>query len=849
MASVISANENIVSFRTSEALPFSGARIEFGPVQAGSGDPSPENIMPITGWTKIDVHNEGKNLFNQAKFSKAEEYHISGAYGYWYTDVVTLKPNSDYLISWSNDFTTETTDYTVLGIYYWENTDLPGTTDTRMYYYPINSSRNVRIKFRTGAYGYIRFACKGNTQNNLDDVYNRGNMQIELTSGNTPSEYEAYRGSVQTISWEDEAGTVYGGYIDPFRGKLVQTYWQYTFTGEETFNENGSNSWVTVYIQPKDGYYPTAAYPYEGVCSHYPYGPYGAGKIGVMYNERSCTFDYRIHDAAGWKQYCAEQYAAGTPVQVTYRLKNPIEYDINPIALSTMVGVNNFWSNANGTINEVAYRNSSTNIETYRDRIMNSPHVEEASGSIASFQTDMVAPVKGLKCHFNPLQAAGTPRPTNVLPISGWDGIDIYETAVNLLPYQNTASMRQVNKITISRIGNIVRINGTSSGSTYAGVSTTWVADGDKTYIYGVPDLTGTGAYWYVYDGANDLVSGENINGESFTAVSGKDVILAIAAPYGVSIDLEFQPVLCKQFNQTHISFPQTIYGGYVDFVKGVVVATYGKMHLDEDSGWTNFAQLDNGRTRVLAPTDADAIAQPGTTGIIRLDISDKFVSMPQNGYPFENRFCFASETAGRVFLGLPSSITSIEEFKTWFGNIGGADFVYLLDHPIEYPINNNVCKTIVGSNNVWTNANGITEMQFWTHQNGEGSVSDTSPVILEYEKRYTTTGATQTDENDCITKKYDINETFERRSFTIYGVMPSIVNYKDGVFKDYWNRTATSEEQTSICVSTDCNQVAFTLLTSMIDDCYAIDIKTGQIFFAGKNTQYYGHFNTNELS
>ena len=46
----------IASFKCSEALPVTDLTVSVEPVQSGSGDPSPDNIRPISGWTGANVH-------------------------------------------------------------------------------------------------------------------------------------------------------------------------------------------------------------------------------------------------------------------------------------------------------------------------------------------------------------------------------------------------------------------------------------------------------------------------------------------------------------------------------------------------------------------------------------------------------------------------------------------------------------------------------------------------------------------------------------------------------------------------------------------------------------------------
>ena len=58
----ITREGSIVSFGTNISRPMQ-VTCTLSPVQSGSGDPSPSNIRPITGWTGCDVSRTGKNLF------------------------------------------------------------------------------------------------------------------------------------------------------------------------------------------------------------------------------------------------------------------------------------------------------------------------------------------------------------------------------------------------------------------------------------------------------------------------------------------------------------------------------------------------------------------------------------------------------------------------------------------------------------------------------------------------------------------------------------------------------------------------------------------------------------------
>ncbi len=56
---------NPVTFTTKQAGGAKSALVTFAPKQSGTGDPSPSNIRPISGWDSLHLYNGGKNLFDE----------------------------------------------------------------------------------------------------------------------------------------------------------------------------------------------------------------------------------------------------------------------------------------------------------------------------------------------------------------------------------------------------------------------------------------------------------------------------------------------------------------------------------------------------------------------------------------------------------------------------------------------------------------------------------------------------------------------------------------------------------------------------------------------------------------
>lgn len=90
--------------------------------------------------------------------------------------------------------------------------------------------------------------------------------------------------------------------------------------------------------------WPTPANRVNGVCSHYPYGTYGKGKIGLTDNGAAVVYkpngDYTGDEGglANWKAYLAAQKEAGTPVQVAYQLATPETYATDPLDIDNAAG-------------------------------------------------------------------------------------------------------------------------------------------------------------------------------------------------------------------------------------------------------------------------------------------------------------------------------------------------------------------------------------------------------------------------------------------------------------------------------------------------------------------------------
>lgn len=209
---------DIASFNDGTANPMPSLEISIEPVQSGSGDPSPSNVRPISGWSGASVTRTGKNFIN-SKITKcnissngvlasANEYDMQIAY---------VKKGKTYTAINSDSSTP-----LIAGFF----TDKPviGSTSYNQERVIISDGTTITAPID----GWIAFR----TANGFDRA------QLEL--GSTATTYEPYDGSTLSIPFHDSSDnpiTVYGGTLDVTSGELTATHANIASYNGETINE------------------------------------------------------------------------------------------------------------------------------------------------------------------------------------------------------------------------------------------------------------------------------------------------------------------------------------------------------------------------------------------------------------------------------------------------------------------------------------------------------------------------------------------------------------------------------------------------------------------------------------
>ena len=209
------------------ASPMQKCEVTLEPIQSGSGDPSPTNVRPITGWTGCNATRTGKNLQSGLEIGT---YRQSLPVGTLYPDMKNTSNNrlrSINLIPIFGQAATISCDYSNYKLWY----TFFGKDGK---YLGINTGwkeSNNTVSNSNYYYMAIAVAALDNHVMTSSDIENC-HLQVEL--GSTATSYEPYSGTTLSVTFPD---TVYGGSHEFVSGGL-KPYKEYdSYNGETLTGE------------------------------------------------------------------------------------------------------------------------------------------------------------------------------------------------------------------------------------------------------------------------------------------------------------------------------------------------------------------------------------------------------------------------------------------------------------------------------------------------------------------------------------------------------------------------------------------------------------------------------------
>lgn len=309
-----------------------GVVASWEPTQAGTGEPSPDNIRPISGRDNVKVQRSGENLLNITPFAKVTNKGVIFEY------IADGGIHIEGTPTASADSPTFPVPILAPGKYYGVDmgpeiaASIVVTRDGKRFW--MNAKAGFEILAGDVTHYWYMIVTKGATVDKMVYPY--------IVPGSTPpTTYTPYRGDTLALALPS---TVYGGTVDAVTGDGQETWALLTLTGTERIYKRDKYNLFEINLA-----LPVSVPTSTVVASHWS-GTKTANTNGLYAENRNinvglntCGFD-TVDDL---KSYLAAQYAAGTAVQIAYKLAEPTPITATGAQpISALSGVNTVLTDA-----------------------------------------------------------------------------------------------------------------------------------------------------------------------------------------------------------------------------------------------------------------------------------------------------------------------------------------------------------------------------------------------------------------------------------------------------------------------------------------------------------------------
>lgn len=308
-----------------------GVTASWEPTQEGSAEPSPDNVRPIKGRDSVTVERCGENLLNIAPFTKLTNKGITYEYvangGVHISGTALANAVSPTFSVWNLP----------PGKYY--GLDLGEGIGSSIVVQ--RNGRNVwlgaKLTFAILAGDVIKFWCLSVN----DGITVDKTLYPYIVPGTTaPTTYAPYIGQTATLTLPR---TIYGGTVDAVTGVGKEVWRSITLDGvSEKFVNEYDDYWNLLPMNTPGISNQNIDYI---VSSHF-YHAFGGNITGFLFTTSSMMKRY-FATPDELNAYIAAQYAAGTPVQIAYKLVTPEPFTATgALPIPALPGVNTIMTDA-----------------------------------------------------------------------------------------------------------------------------------------------------------------------------------------------------------------------------------------------------------------------------------------------------------------------------------------------------------------------------------------------------------------------------------------------------------------------------------------------------------------------
>lgn len=347
---LMSASGAVATFSDGAYLPLENLVVDIEPVQSGTGDPSPTNVRPISGWDAVNVVDTGKNLWHPVSNYPATGNGITyslNADGSIHVQGTASAQSNNYPIA-SNGLSVDAGTYTI-SIH---------STDSNIHFICGGGGGTAGLAYTdmTNNASKTFTTSGGTTGHNIIRVNSgatvNGDIYIQLEKGSTATPWESYNRHSVTINL---GRTVYGGTLNPLTGVLTVDRQFFELDGNSNVTKGSSGTtqpaeafpyWATIYIPCNNATTNYSAWRFShGKCQSAAYsGIFRTFKANNTTIQTTVGTDALLSTTADAKTWLQAQKDNGTPLQIVAELTTPLTYQLSPQTFRSLVGNNNIFA-------------------------------------------------------------------------------------------------------------------------------------------------------------------------------------------------------------------------------------------------------------------------------------------------------------------------------------------------------------------------------------------------------------------------------------------------------------------------------------------------------------------------
>lgn len=289
-----------------------GVKAMWEPMQEGSGTPSPENIRPIKGRASVRVERCGENLLDVAQCRAATP---SAAYGL----TVTVDDTGLIRVFGTPKVNKDTPQATFRVLFTDQVTLAKLTKGYNAKLFVLKGVANIITRIQSDKSIVLQSPLSPNTPVDIQFRF------MYYTGTTAPTTYTPYIGQTTPLTLPE---TVYGGEVDAESGDGQETWKTITLDGTERWIMGSAVEGVHSFYVPSAVTDMPIATTSTEVCTHYKILNYNDGTESAFLSGEPYAYinTGRFNSVEGLKSYLAAQYAAGTPVQIAYKLAKPVPF-------------------------------------------------------------------------------------------------------------------------------------------------------------------------------------------------------------------------------------------------------------------------------------------------------------------------------------------------------------------------------------------------------------------------------------------------------------------------------------------------------------------------------------------